>query len=224
MIALVLLAEAQGEGQVQQIARTFGVDWPHLIAQIISFCIVCALLYRFAYHPVLAMLAERRQRIAEGLANAEKIKAELAQTEARRQEVMAEANTQATRLINEAHAAAARVQEKETQKAIATAEQIIAMAQEAAARDHDHMLGELKREVGRLVVQATAAIAGKVLTSDDQRRLVAETAAAITGDGRGGVTPPPNEPQTLGQETADSLLAHGPLGVTPDESKQTNRT
>ncbi len=45
MNALVLLAEANSGGQVEQIARTFGVDWPHLIAQIISFSIVCAVLY-----------------------------------------------------------------------------------------------------------------------------------------------------------------------------------
>ncbi len=72
---LILLAEADGGGQVGQIARTFGVDWSHLAAQIISFCIVCVLLYLFAYKRVLAMLEERRQRIAEGLQNAEKIKA-----------------------------------------------------------------------------------------------------------------------------------------------------
>ena len=43
----------RGEGQVAQIARTFGVDWTHLGAQIISFGIVCAVLYKFAYraHP-----------------------------------------------------------------------------------------------------------------------------------------------------------------------------
>ena len=79
------------------------------------------------------MLEERRQRIAEGLANAEKIKAELARTEAQRLEVLAQANAQATKLIEEARAAAARVQEQETQKAIAAAEQIIAKAREAAA-------------------------------------------------------------------------------------------
>ena len=39
----------RGGGQVERIARTFGVDWPHLIAQIISFGIVCALLYWLAY-------------------------------------------------------------------------------------------------------------------------------------------------------------------------------
>jgi F-type H+-transporting ATPase subunit b len=165
--------------QVQEIAKTFGVDWPHLGAQIISFCIVCALLYFFAYKRVLAMLEERRQRIAEGLANAEKIKTELARTEAQRSEVLAQANAQATKLIEEARAAAARVQEQETQKAIAAAEDIIRKAREAAAADHARMLAELKREVGRLVVQTTATVTGKVLTSEDQRRLAEETTRQV---------------------------------------------
>ena len=56
MNAFVLLADAESGGQIEQIARTFGVDWPHLIAQMVSFGIVCAVLYRFAYRPVLAML------------------------------------------------------------------------------------------------------------------------------------------------------------------------
>ena len=165
--------------QIKQIADTFGVDWPHLIAQIISFSIVCALLYVFAYKRVLAMLEERRQRIAEGLANADKIKAELARAEAQRLEVLAQANAQATKLIEEARAAAARVQEQETQKAIAAAELIITKAREAAAADHARMLAELKREVGRLVIQTTATVTGKILTLEDQRRLAEETARQI---------------------------------------------
>src|SRR5437588_1785532 len=156
MNVFVLLADASGGGQIEQIAKTFGVDWPHLIAQIISFCIVCALLHRFAYRPVLAMLEERRLRIAEGLANTERIKAELARTEAQRQEMMAQVNAQTTRLIEEARAAAARVQQQETQRAIAAAEQIMLKAREATEREHDRMLAELKREVGRLIVQTTA--------------------------------------------------------------------
>jgi F-type H+-transporting ATPase subunit b len=180
MTQFILLAAAEGgAGQIEQVARTFGVDWQHLIAQIISFCIVCFFLYKFAYKRVLATLEERRQRIADGLANAEKIKAELALTEAQRQEVMNQANTRANQLIEEARAAAARVQEQETQKAITAAEQIIAKAREAAAQDHDRMLAELKREVGRLVVQTTATVTGKVLTPDDQRRIAEETARQV---------------------------------------------
>lgn len=180
MISLLLLAQPDGGGQVGQIARTFGVDWPHFLAQVVSFAIVCAVLYRFAYRRVLAMLEERRQQIAQGMANAEQIKAELARAEARRHELIAEASGEATRLIEEARAAAARVQQEETRKAIAAADEIVSRAREAAAQDHARMLAELRREVGRLVVQTTAAVAGKVLTAEDQRRLAEATAERLS--------------------------------------------
>jgi F-type H+-transporting ATPase subunit b len=160
-------------------ARTFSVDFPHFIAQVISFCIVAALLYFFAYKRVLAILEERRQRIADGLANADKIKAELQRTEASRLEVLNTANTQANKLIEEARAAANRVREEETQKAIAAAEQIITKAREAAAAERAKMFTDLKREVGRLVVNTTATVTGKILTPEDQKRLAEETAKQI---------------------------------------------
>ncbi len=175
MNVLVILAQAGSEGQIQQIARTFGVDWPHLIAQVISFSIVCLLLYKFAYKKILQILDERRQVIAESLANSEKIKVELARTEVQRQELMVQANVQANQFIEEARRAAARLQEQETRKAMAAAEAIIVNARESAAQDHNRMLAELKQEVGRLVVQTTSVVTGKILTSEDQRRLAEET-------------------------------------------------
>jgi F-type H+-transporting ATPase subunit b len=180
MYALLLFDGAEGGGQIEQIANTFGVDWPHLISQVISFSIVCGLLYLFAYKPVLRTLAQRRRLIAQGLANSEKIRAELARTEAMRQEVLARANEHASRMLEEARAAAARLREQETLKAAAAAEQIIAKAHEAAEQDHARMLGQLKREVGRLVIQTTAAITGKILTTADQQRLAEETARELT--------------------------------------------
>ena len=118
-------------------------------------------------------------RSQRDIADSEKIKAELAQTETQRQETMLKADAQATKLIEEAHAAAARVKEQETQKAIAVAEQIIIKSREAAMQDHARMLTELKLEVGRLVVQTTAKITGKILTADDQRRLAEETSRRL---------------------------------------------
>lgn len=179
MSALIYLAALQSDGQIAKIARTFGVDWRHLLAQIVSFSIMCAVLYLWAYKPVLKMLEDRRKVIALGQANAEQIKAELARTESMRQEVIAKANAEATRIIEEAHAAAARVQDRETQKAIAGAEQILAKSKEAASRDYERMLTELKREVGRLVVQTTASVTRKILNPEDHRRLAEETAKEL---------------------------------------------
>src|ERR1700690_3288055 len=102
-----------------------GIQWKILLAQTISFSIVLFFLWRFAYRPIFAMLEARRQKIAEGVANAEKIKAELAHTEAERKRILAQAGDQANALIEQARTAAARVREIETQKAIAAAEQIV---------------------------------------------------------------------------------------------------
>jgi F-type H+-transporting ATPase subunit b len=179
MLALALQVQAESGGQVGEIARTFGVDWPHLGAQMISFGIVCAVLYALAYKPILRILEARRQQIAGGLANAAKIKAELARIEVERQDVLTQAGSEGKQLIDEARAAAARVQAEETQKAIAAAEQIVVRARETAERERARMLAELRREVGRLVVQTTASVTGKILTADDQRRLAEETARQL---------------------------------------------
>jgi len=176
-----MLADMAGDlaQTASRTAKTFGLAWSHLISQIFSFCIGAAVLYKFAYGPILKVLEQRRQQIADGLANADKIKAELARTEASRQEILNQANIQANKLIEEARAAAARVQEQETQKAITAAEQIIAKAREAAAQDHARMLTELRREVGRLVVDTTTKVTGKILTGDDQKRLADETSRQL---------------------------------------------
>jgi F-type H+-transporting ATPase subunit b len=160
--------------------QVLGITWPKLIAQFINFSIVLFVLWRFAYRPVFAMLETRRLKIAEGIANAEKIKAQLAQAEADRREILVKAGDQANQIIAEVREAAARVREQETQKAVAAAGRIIAKAREAAAQDHARMLAELKREVGRLVVQTTATVTGKILTPEDQRRLAEETEKQLT--------------------------------------------
>jgi F-type H+-transporting ATPase subunit b len=180
MTVLALMIQESAGGQVQRIASTFGVDWPHLIAQAISFGIVCAVLYRFAYRPVLQMLEQRREQIAQGIANQEKINAALAAIESRRQEILAAAQDQATQLIAEAREVGRRLQEQESQRAVTTAEQIVGRARAAAIQEHARMLAELKREVGRLVVQTTAAVVDKVLTPEDQRRLAEETARRLS--------------------------------------------
>jgi F-type H+-transporting ATPase subunit b len=152
-----------------------GIDWRILIAQTISFSVVFFVLWKFAYGPIFAMLEARKQKIAEAVANAEKIQGDVARTETERQKILADAGDKANKMIDEARQAAARVRETETQKAIAAAEQIVTKAREAAEQEHAQMLASLKREVGRLVVQTTSTVTGKILTADDQKRLAEET-------------------------------------------------
>ena len=173
MTEFIVLA-ADG-GVVSDITTTFGVNWQLFISQLIAFIVVALVLKKFAYKPVLDMLEQRRERIAQAEANAEKIQAELAETQAERDKVLAEANQKAQEMIDDAKEAAKQVGEAEGQKAVKQAEEIIRKAREATEADRDQMMSELKAEIGRLVVETTAKVSGKVLTAEDQQRLIDDT-------------------------------------------------
>ncbi|MBI5820395.1 MAG: F0F1 ATP synthase subunit B [Verrucomicrobia bacterium] len=175
MIPIILATETHAPSFFEQ----FGVDWPHFIAQLLTMLVVLYVLNRYAYKPLLDLLEERRRRIAESMAQAEQVKQELAKAQEAREKIIADAGKQAQQLIDEARAAAQRQGDQQLQQAIAQAEALIAKAREATDLDRQRMLTELKHEVGRLVVETTAKVTGKVLTPDDQRRLAEETAKQL---------------------------------------------
>jgi len=185
MTSFLLLA-AQGGivdnlvDSAQETGRVFGVNAWLLFSQMISFTIVAFLLHHFAYKPILGVLETRRQKIAEGLANAEKIKVQLAESEKRVQEILTKANADAQKMIDEARASAQAVADKRTQQAISEAEQIIAKAREATGIEREKIMVELKREVGRLVIDTTSKVTGKVLTESDHKRISEEAAREVS--------------------------------------------
>jgi F-type H+-transporting ATPase subunit b len=177
----VIIAAASGgiTDIIRETAETFGWNWKLFLSQVISFCIVAFLLRRFAYKPIVAILEDRRRKIEEGQLNAEKIRKQLAEAEKRYQEIVSKANDDAQKMIDEARNSAAHLSERKQQEAITAAEQIIAKAKEAAALEHERQMQTLKRELGHLVVETTAKITGKVLTSEDQKRLQEEAARQV---------------------------------------------
>src|SRR5205809_3760432 len=179
MALLILATTGSVMDTVRDTADTFGWDPKLFFSQVISFIIVAYLLKRFAYKPILGVLEQRRQQIAQAHLNAEQIKQQLAEAEQRHAEILAKANAQAQKMIDDARDSAAHVAERKQQEAIAAAEQIVAKAREASAIEHERVMTELKRELGRLVVDTTAKVTGKVLTSDDQRRLQEEASRQI---------------------------------------------
>ena len=161
------------------VAHQFGVYWPNLIAQCILFGIVYWVLSKFAFKPVIAMLEERRRRIEEGQLNAEKIKKQLADAQAKYEEILTKANSEAQRLLEEVRASGARLAEQKNQEAIATAEQITIKAREAMNLEHDRLMAEMKQQIGRLVAETTSRVTGKVLTAEDHDRINDETIRQI---------------------------------------------
>jgi F-type H+-transporting ATPase subunit b len=176
MFAFVSLAAAQGGmmDTARSVGETFGFNSWAFVSQILSFSIVCATLYKFAYHPILKVLEERRQRIELTYREAAALKIQVADAEKRASEIVVQASSGAHKLVEDAKLAALEFQEKQMQQAKAEAEAFIAKARADIKREREVMLAELRSEVASLVVRTTAKVAGKVLTDDDQRRLTEE--------------------------------------------------
>ncbi len=162
------------------LVEKFGFAWPKFFAQVIIFWIVFSILKKYAFGPILGMLEQRRQRIAEAESLREKIIKDAAEAEQNAKAKIDKAEADAARLVKEADDAAKALTESKQQEAVVNANAIIAKAREAAQLEKEQLMSQLKREFGRMVADATSRVTGKVLNSDDQARLNQETAAQVS--------------------------------------------
>jgi F-type H+-transporting ATPase subunit b len=170
-LSLLIAAAAPATTEQPGVLEQFGWNPLAFFSQVISFSLVALLLHKFAYKPVLAMLEERRLRIQEGLEGAEKVKLQLADAQKQAEALLATANAGAAKMIEEARAAAKQVSEREAQRAVQQATEIIQKAREAGEAEQKRLMAELKKELSRLIVETTAKVTGKVLSAGDQKKI-----------------------------------------------------
>jgi F-type H+-transporting ATPase subunit b len=153
---------------VSKIAGDFGVTWPYLIAQIVSFSIVATLLWKFAFKPVVATLDERQRKIEAGLKYSDEMQAKLAAAQQESAGIIKHAQVDATRIIDEARKTAKDFLDKQMQEATAKAADTFAKAQQGIELEHRKMLADARHEIARLVVTTTERVLAKKLTDADR--------------------------------------------------------
>ena len=181
VIAAEVAAE-QGEhlGPISELAGQFGVNWKYLFAQIVNFCIVAFLLYKFAFKPVLSSIDERQKKIADGLQYAEEMKHKLADAEKQHKETLKEAQQNAQKIIAEARDTSKEIIDRQTQEAVVQAEDVLKKAQESVELEHTKMLSEVRSEIARLVVQTTAKVLRKDLSEEEKSNYSDSAAKELT--------------------------------------------
>ncbi len=163
-------------GPIQTIVQNFGLDTPFFIGQIINFLIVAALLYFLAFRPILRTVADRQQKIDDGLRYSEEMKRKLADAEKSHEETLRKASIEAQDILKEAKAQAARLVESKTEEARSKAEDIIRRGEESLVAERKKMLEEVRGEVSRLVVETTRKVLDREL-SDAEKSSFSDRAA-----------------------------------------------
>jgi len=137
---------------MSKILDVFGIDWRLLVINAINFGILLLALRYFLYRPVMDMLERRREKVAEGVRNAELAQRELEETEASRAAVLAKAGKEADVLL--AHGRErGMAKEKELIAAGETAaESLLKDAENQAKELKVQAIVESKEEVAKLIV------------------------------------------------------------------------
>ncbi|MES2695954.1 MAG: F0F1 ATP synthase subunit B [Verrucomicrobiota bacterium] len=147
--------------------QTFGVETKYVAWQIGSFLIVLFVLYRII-KPITATMEERNRKIESGIKHAEEMQAKLAAAQAESAVIVKKANTEATRLIEEARKTSKEFLDKQILEATTKANEVQSKAQQAIELDRKKMLAEARAEIARLVVTTTERVLAKKLTDADR--------------------------------------------------------
>jgi len=171
LLILATAATEHGEeasGGITQLMRDFGISLPSLLAQILSFCIVAFILYRFGFKSIVETLDERQKTIADGLKHAEEMKVKLAAAQQESAAIIRQSQLDAQKLIDEARRTAKEFGDKQQAEALQRAADLLAKAQQAIELEHKKMLDEARGEIARLVVITTERVLAKKLTDADR--------------------------------------------------------
>lgn len=157
--------------------EALGLNLPQLIAQVVNFFILLAILRMVAYKPILKMLDDRKQKIAEGLNAAEIARAEAAQAQANIASQLQEGQRQAQEVVAGAQQIAARIQAEAREQANRDREDSLERARAEIQLERDRAVADLRREFADITVSAAEKVIGQSLDRTAHQRIIDEALA-----------------------------------------------
>ena len=167
-------------------ASGLSINFFWVIVAGLNFLLFLAIIWRFGFDPIANILAQRKARIDQGLADAEQARKDRDAGVAERDQVVAEARREANALIATAQKSAQELRDAD----IAATREELARLHERATSDiqaeRDRALADLRAQVADLALAAAGKLVGESMTDARQRRLVDEYLheQAATGEGR----------------------------------------
>jgi F-type H+-transporting ATPase subunit b len=150
-----------------------------LLGQMISFAILIWFTAKFIWPPLMAAIEERQNRIAEGLAAADRSKKDLAQAEERVNEQLREARTKAAEIIAQAEMRANQIIDAAKEEAIVEGNRQKAAAQAEIAAATGKAREDLRKQVSLLAVAGAEKLIRREIDSRAHKALLDELAAEI---------------------------------------------
>ena len=178
MLAPIPIAQEETGGGDALISVVPGL----MIWTILTFVIVLFVLRRLAFSRIQGLIDQRRERIREALDEADKAREEARQLRELTRKEREEARAERERILDEARRLGQQQLAQAREHASQDLERRLAENQRALEAENRKLREEIRRDVVELTLLASEKVTGKVLTADDQRRLIDETVREIDVD------------------------------------------
>ena len=128
---------------------------------LLSFSILLVILKKFAWKPVLNMLAKREEKITKALSEADEVRSQMNQLKADNERLLAQAKEERDAILNEARKVSQKMYDEakvtaqeEGNRIIAAAKDEIEVEKQKAITDLKNKIAELSLEIAENVVKA----------------------------------------------------------------------
>jgi F-type H+-transporting ATPase subunit b len=145
-----------------------------LIWTIITFVILLIVLRKVAWRPLLTALEQRESTIRDALDEVQRARQESEQLLAENRRILANANRDSARILEQGREEAERLRISITEQAHVEAQRIIDEAHREITRERQRAVQELKRTAADLALVAAGKLLHTVVTDEEHRRLVTE--------------------------------------------------
>jgi F-type H+-transporting ATPase subunit b len=139
-----------------------------------NFVLFTAIIWKFAFAPVSKMLSDRKERIEQGLKDADQARKDRESAEAERLATLQEARREANDILTRAQKVADESRERDLAATREELERIRGRASADLEAEKQRAIADLRSEVADLALRAAGRVVGETMTDDRQRRLVQE--------------------------------------------------
>jgi F-type H+-transporting ATPase subunit b len=150
-----------------------------LVIQGLAFFAVAWLVMKFGWPHIIGAIEERQQKIAEGLAAADRSQKDLAQAQDKANEALKEARAKANEIIEQAHQRASQIVEAAKNDAVAEAGRQKALAEAEIAAAANRAREDLRKQVSLLAVSGAEKLLRREIDAGAHKALLDELAAEI---------------------------------------------
>ena len=150
-----------------------------LVIQFAAFLAVSWMVMKFGWPHIMAAIEERQQKIAEGLAAADRSQQDLARAEEKVAEALKEARTKANEIIDQAHQRANQIVDQAKDDAVAEANRQKALAESEITAAANRAREELRRQVSVLAVSGAEKLLKREIDAGAHKALIDELAAQL---------------------------------------------